>query len=216
MYRHPTSEQNHATIKRVMTIFRNNMRQHRTLFIFLLVVLLASCSKTLPKVDQALLDAAEQGDATAQMKVALACDEAGDPEEAARWYALAAEQGVSEAQNNLGVMYKEGQGVSLDYAEAARWFMKAAEQDNTLSQLNLGWLYHAGKGVRQDADSARYWYMQAAEKGHPTAWLNLGVLSLQQGDTVQAEIQLLEAESMGNEGARRLLEGIDRAREQKR
>lgn len=192
------------------------MRQHRTLFIFLLVVLLASCSKTLPKVDQALLVAAEQGDAAAQMKVALACDEAGDPEEAARWYALAAEQGVSEAQNNLGVIYKEGQGISQDYAKAARWFMKAAVQDNTLSQLNLGWLYHAGKGVRQDADSARYWYTQAAEKGHPTAWLNLGVLSLQQGDTVQAEIHLQQAESMGNEGARRLLEGIARAREQKR
>lgn len=215
MYRHPTSEHNKATIKLVQTNFKNQMKDS-ILYLFFFIMLLASCSKASPKVDEALLDAAEQGDAAAQMKVALAYDEAGDPAEAARWYALAAEQGVSEAQNNLGVMYKDGQGVNQDYAEAARWFMKAAEQDNTLSQLNLGWLYHAGKGVRQDADSARYWYTLAAEKGHATAWLNLGILSLQQGDTTLAVSHLQQAASMGNEGAQRILKGIHQITEQER
>lgn len=178
------------------------------LYYMCMVLLLAACSQPLPKVDEGLLARAEQGDAEAQMKVALACDEEKDFAEAARWYALAAEQGVSEAQNNLGVLYKEGQGVRQDYAEAAHWFRMAAQQDNTLAQLNLGWLYHAGKGVSQNTDSASYWYTLAAEKGHATAWLNLGILCLQQGDTTQAVSHLQQAASLGNEGACRILDYI--------
>jgi TPR repeat protein len=40
---------------------------------------------------------------------------------AIRWYRRAAEQGVAEAQNSLGWMYREGRGVPQDDAEAARW-----------------------------------------------------------------------------------------------
>ena len=39
-----------------------------------------------------------------------------------------AEEGVAEAQFNLGVMYAEGRGVPQDDAEAARWYRLAAEQ----------------------------------------------------------------------------------------
>ena len=61
-----------------------------------------------------------------------------------------AEQGVAEAQFNLGVMYYDGQGVRQDYAEAFRWFRQAAEQGNADAQYNLGSMYHIGHGVRQD------------------------------------------------------------------
>ena len=47
-----------------------------------------------------------------------------------------AEQGVAEAQFNLGTIYDSGQGVRQDYAEAARWYRKAAEQGNTEAQYN--------------------------------------------------------------------------------
>jgi hypothetical protein len=159
-------------------------------------------------VDEGLLALAEQGDAQAQMKVGLACDLEEEYEEAARWYRMAAEQGVSEAQNNLGVMYKDGQGVDQDYAEAARWFRMAALQDNMLAQMNLGWMYHAGKGVRQDADSARYWYLLAADKGHASAQLNLGILCLQQADTAAAVQWLQQAAEQGNSGAERILKKL--------
>ena len=36
-----------------------------------------------------------------------------------RWDAA---QGKSYAQNNLGVMYAQGQGVRQDYAEAVKWY----------------------------------------------------------------------------------------------
>jgi hypothetical protein len=176
----------------------------------LLLLFLSACSHTSLPVSEELMRLAEQGDAAAQMKVGLAYDNENNQVEAARWYRLAANQGVSEAQNNLGVMYKDGQGVSQDYTEAARWFMKAARQDNILAQLNLGWLYHAGKGVHQDADSAHHWYLLAAEKGLASAQLNLGILYLQQADTVTAIHWLRQAAQQDNAGAQRILNALRR------
>ncbi len=40
--------------------------------------------------------------------------------EAARWFRKAAEQGNGFAQNNLGVMYAQGQGVAKDPALAEK------------------------------------------------------------------------------------------------
>lgn len=182
----------------------------RLSFTILFLLLLFGCkhiSAPAP-VDEDVMALAERGDAESQMKVALAFDKDENFEEAASWYRKAAEQGVSEAQNNLGVMYKDGQGVDQDYNEAARWFLLAAQQDNTLAQLNLGWLYHAGKGLCQDTDSARYWYSRAARKGHATAQLNLGILYLQQADTTTALYWLQQASQQDNSGAQRILQHL--------
>jgi uncharacterized protein len=52
-----------------------------------------------------------------------------DYAEAAKWYRLAAEQGLVFAQNNLGLMYAEGHdGVSRDYVTAHKWFSLSAAQ----------------------------------------------------------------------------------------
>ena len=45
-----------------------------------------------------------------------------------KWYRKAADQGLAEAQYNLGVAYLEGSGVGKDRAEAAKWFRRAADQ----------------------------------------------------------------------------------------
>ena len=58
-----------------------------------------------------------------------------------------AEQGDAKAQNNLGAMYANGQGVRQDYAEAFRWFRQAAEQGYVKAQYNLGVMYNNGQGV---------------------------------------------------------------------
>ena len=181
----------------------------RPIFVLLLPILFLGCKRTSPLVDEGVLALAEEGDAAAQMKVGLAFDKEENYEDAALWYKKAAEQGLAEAQNNLGVMYKDGQGVKQDFKEAARWFRLAAQQDNTLAQLNLGWLYHAGKGVCQDADSACFWYSKAAQKGHDTAQLNLGILYLQQKDTTTAIHWLQQAAQNGNGGAQRILREIE-------
>jgi len=66
-----------------------------------------------------------------------------------KWYRKAAEQGVADAQNDLGFMYENGQGVPQDYAEAVGWFRKAAEQGYANAQYNLGNMYRNGHGVER-------------------------------------------------------------------
>ena len=90
------------------------------------------------------------------------------------WLPLA-EQGDVAAQNNLGLMYENGQGVKQDYAEAVKWYRKAAEQGNANTQFNLGVMYSNGKGVKQDDVEAVKWYRKAAEQGDASAQFNLGV-----------------------------------------
>ena len=51
---------------------------------------------------------------------------------AVQWYRKAAEQGLAEAQYNLGVMYAKGEGVRQNYKIAKGWFGKAC--NNGLQQ----------------------------------------------------------------------------------
>ena len=53
-----------------------------------------------------------------------------DYEAAVKWYTLAAEQGNSNAQNNLGLMFANGQGVPEDFIYAHMWFNISALNGN--------------------------------------------------------------------------------------
>ena len=48
-----------------------------------------------------------------------------DYKQAMNWYRKAAEQGNSEAQYNLGVMYATGDGISKDYKKAVSLYLKS-------------------------------------------------------------------------------------------
>jgi TPR repeat protein len=84
-----------------------------------------------------------------------------------------ADQGNVDAQNILGIMYFEGQGVPQDYAEALQWRRLAAEQRNAHAQYNLGFMYNKGQGVPQDYAEALEWYRLAAAQGHAHAPNNI-------------------------------------------
>ena len=51
-----------------------------------------------------------------------------DDAEAVRWYRLAANQGFTAAQVNLGMMYAQGRGVSQDRVAAHMWLSLAVAQ----------------------------------------------------------------------------------------
>ena len=91
------------------------------------------------------------------------------------WKPLA-EQGMPEAQYNLGLMYSRGDGAPQDDKEAVKWYRAAADQGFAESQTNLGLMYGKGQGVAQDYAEAMSWYLKAAEKGHATAQLNIGTM----------------------------------------
>ncbi len=46
---------------------------------------------------------------------------------ARKWYEKAAAQGHAKAQNNLGAMYANGEGVRQDRRTAKEWFGKACD-----------------------------------------------------------------------------------------
>ena len=100
----------------------------------------------------------------------------GNYKEAFKIGRKAAERGDAKAQNSLGVMYANGQGVTQDYKEAIKWYRKAAEQGNAYAQYNLGNMYYYGQGVTQDYKEAIKWYRKAAEQGDAKAQNNLGIM----------------------------------------
>jgi hypothetical protein len=75
--------------------------------------------------------AAEQGDATAQVKLGslYADGKSGvgqDYKEAVKWFRRAAETGQPDGQFLLGEMYYQGRGVPQDYVQAYKWWSLAA------------------------------------------------------------------------------------------
>jgi TPR repeat protein len=60
-----------------------------------------------------------------------------DYEEAAKWYRLAADQGLSEAQYNLGHMLMDDQGPTQDRKQAVKWFRLAADQGHLDAKIAI-------------------------------------------------------------------------------
>lgn len=71
-----------------------------------------------------------------------------DLDKAAYWYQLSATQGHGAAQNNLGVCYAKGEGVTKDLRKAVYWYMKSAQNGDDYGQLNLGNCYRDGVRVK--------------------------------------------------------------------
>lgn len=87
-----------------------------------------------------------------------------------------AEAGDPEAQHNLALLYRTGQGVEKDYTQSGHWFRMAADQGVSDAQYYLGYMYDTGEGVEQNRKYAYVWYRKAAEQGHGLAQINLGIL----------------------------------------
>ena len=73
-----------------------------------------------------------------------------------------AEQGDADYQNDLGVLYHNGEGVLQDYKAALEWYRLAAAQGNVHAQRNLGVMYYNGQGVSQNYLYAHMWLNIAA------------------------------------------------------
>lgn len=83
---------------------------------------------------------------------------AGDYETALKIARPIAEQGDARAQDFLGEMYEDGNGVAQDYREALKWYRLSAHQGNSWAQVDLGKLYSNGLGAPQDIVRAYMWF----------------------------------------------------------
>jgi hypothetical protein len=84
---------------------------------------------------------------------------------AVQLYEESAENGDSDAQYKLGLLYLTGNGALQDFAEAAKWLRLAAEQGYALAQYELGLIYRSGYGLAIDQVQSYVWLNLAAAAG---------------------------------------------------
>ena len=89
------------------------------------------------------------------------------------WLRKIAEQGLAEAQNNLGNCLYKGSSCTVDKVEAVKWFKKAAEQGHAEAQNHLAYCLDKGIGCAENKAEAFQWFRKAAEQGHAKAQYNL-------------------------------------------
>ncbi|EGB02592.1 hypothetical protein AURANDRAFT_35095, partial [Aureococcus anophagefferens] len=78
------------------------------------------------KAERLYRTGADRGDAFAQTNLGVLLYSEERFEEAFRYYALAANQGYTDAELNLGCCYRDGEGTEVDLGKARYWFERAA------------------------------------------------------------------------------------------
>lgn len=108
---------------------------------------------------ESLTIAAEDGVVDAQIQLARKYDESfKDVENAYKWYAIAAEQGNSQAQAELGVLYSSGKLGEKNHAQAFQWFLKSAQAGNSLGMDLLATFYWKGMGTPRNYIESYAWF----------------------------------------------------------
>lgn len=110
---------------------------------------------------------------SSDLKEGMSAYELGNFDLAYKKLAPLSAKGDAMAQNTLGRMYLQGNGVTQDFNEARALFHKAADKGLPNAQSNLGVIYAAGEGVKQDYKLSIDWFKKAADQGYKLAMLNL-------------------------------------------
>jgi uncharacterized protein len=90
---------------------------------------------------------------------------------AAQWFRRAAEHGSGNAQNNLGILLANGNGVGKNVDEALLWLRRAFRAGNQCAAQNIAITY------RENGDLTRAfkWFRRATEAGDGDAMIQLGI-----------------------------------------
>lgn len=112
--------------------------------------------------------AAEQGDIEAQNYVESLTELVENINQA--------EQGDSNAQYRLGLIYQNGYGDIKNIEKAIGWYQKAAKQGNMEAQSKLGYIYKVGCGISENYKKAVKYLQKAAVQGHIEAQYMLGIM----------------------------------------
>jgi len=127
----------------------------------------------LSKENSILIEKAKAGDVEAQFKIASAYDSGSgaprDGSKAMKWYLMAANGGMAEAQNSVGSVFQ----AEKKYKKAFKWYAKAAEQNHIVAINNLAYLHDLGLGVKQDRKKGFELYSKSANLGWPPAMWNI-------------------------------------------
>jgi len=126
------------------------------------------------------LPLAKQGDGDAALGLAIIYENGlqipRDITQSTRWYQIAANKGIPEAQHDLGVKYFTGNGVAKDINRAFQLWSQAAETGLGTAQSKLAYLYLQGQGTKKDESEALRWYRQASNQGNTEGMYNLSLM----------------------------------------
>lgn len=92
--------------------------------------------------------------------------------EAIECFQSAASKGHPLAQNEMGIAYRDGNGVIRNYSEAIKYFHKAAQNGVAYAQVQMG--DHHFRGFSSDGYPAYKYYKLAAEQGDSSGMYGVG------------------------------------------
>lgn len=78
----------------------------------------------------------------------------------------AADQGIAEAQVQMGDFYNHGTVVPRDVAQAIQWYEKGGQGGIGHAYFLLGFIHAAGDGVPKDTETAARYWKKSAEMGY--------------------------------------------------
>jgi TPR repeat protein len=124
--------------------------------------------------------AAELGDSDAMTELAALYlgNEHTDYEKAKELCRKAAEQNNSNALCEMGWMFTEGIGVSMNYAVAMDYYVGAANKGNTTALNAIANAYKNGYGINQNYTEAFNLYLKSAKQGDRDAMYELSNMYL--------------------------------------
>jgi hypothetical protein len=119
-------------------------------------------TKNIAEAENWYAKSAEGGVPYAQWRLgAIAINVHNDWKGGVKWLRPAAAQGLTGAQNLLGLAYERGEGVKKNEKLAAKWYEAAADHGYTPAESSLAKLYERGAGVDQDFKESYFWYAVA-------------------------------------------------------
>jgi hypothetical protein len=119
-----------------------------------------------------LEQAATAGHPAANYNLALTLLATGEPQDEARAIAcleIAARADIGEALHALGILAKQGRGMSQSDAAAAGWMARAAAAGHLPGEVEYAIMLFNGTGVAKDEAAAARLFLRAAGKGNPIA-----------------------------------------------
>ena len=147
--------------------------------------------------------AAEGGNPRAQYELGKTYEQHGDYESAGKWYALAAQKDLVEAEYAYagilmvsGQSHENGKTISRnpDLAAAVQWYTKAALKGSRPAMVRLAHSYEEGLGVKQDLVEAYKWYTVAEKLEDKSVEPNLQKLIL-----AMTSAEIIKAQKMADD-----------------
>jgi TPR repeat protein len=115
-------------------------------------------------VKQHVLKKAQDGDGSAICRIGRIYYDRKEYTKAIGWFRLGVVKGLANAQFLVGLMYHQGEGVSVDYKLAMKWYIRAHNNGCIVAANNIGYLYGNGQGVAKDYGLALKWFLEGAKK----------------------------------------------------